>query len=33
MSLRLVDWAIRHHSAADVDCWLATAHVGIRTLA
>jgi aminoglycoside phosphotransferase (APT) family kinase protein len=33
MSLRLVDWAIRHHTAADVDRWLATAHVGIRTLA
>ncbi|HEX5595614.1 MAG TPA: phosphotransferase [Micromonosporaceae bacterium] len=32
MSLRLVDWAIRHHSAAEVDLWLATAAIGIRTL-
>jgi hypothetical protein len=25
MSLRLVDRSIRHHTAADVDRWLATA--------
>jgi hypothetical protein len=30
MSLRLVDWAIRHHTAADVDRWLAVAEVGRR---
>jgi hypothetical protein len=30
MSLRLVDWAIRHHGPADVDFWLATAEPGLR---
>ena len=29
MSLRLVDWAIRHHTNAEVDLWLATAELGI----
>lgn len=32
MSLRLVDWAIRHHTRADVELWLATATTGIKTL-
>ena len=32
MSLRLVDWAIRHHTRADVELWLATATAGIKTL-
>jgi Ser/Thr protein kinase RdoA (MazF antagonist) len=32
-SLRLVDWAIRHHTAADVDRWLAIAQTGARDLA
>jgi aminoglycoside phosphotransferase (APT) family kinase protein len=32
MGLRLVDWAIRHHGAADVDRWLATAETGVRKL-
>jgi hypothetical protein len=31
MSLRLVDWAIRHHTSAEVDLWLATAERGIHT--
>jgi Phosphotransferase enzyme family len=30
MSLRLVDWSIRHHTSAEVDVWLATAEHGIR---
>jgi hypothetical protein len=30
MSLRQVDWAIRHHGPADVDFWLATAEPGLR---
>jgi len=30
MSLRLVDWAIRHHTSAEVDLWLATAELGIH---
>jgi hypothetical protein len=30
MSLRLVDWSIRHHTAADVDFWLAQAGYGRR---
>ena len=30
MSLRLVDWAIRHHTSAEVDLWLDTAERGIR---
>ena len=29
MSLRLVDWAIRHHTSAEVDLWLATAERGL----
>lgn len=29
MSLRMVDWAIRHHTRADVDLWIATAEQGI----
>jgi len=29
MSLRLVDWAIRHHTNADVDLWIAIAEQGI----
>jgi aminoglycoside phosphotransferase (APT) family kinase protein len=29
MSLRLVDWAIRHHTSAEVDLWIATAELGI----
>jgi aminoglycoside phosphotransferase (APT) family kinase protein len=31
MSLRLVDWAIRHHTAAEVDLWIATAEQGMNT--
>jgi hypothetical protein len=30
MSLRLVDWAIRHHTSAEVDLWLSTAELGLR---
>lgn len=30
MSLRLVDWAIRHHDAATVDEWLAVAEHGLN---
>jgi aminoglycoside phosphotransferase (APT) family kinase protein len=29
MSLRLVDWAIRHHGAADVDRWLGFAETRV----
>jgi Ser/Thr protein kinase RdoA (MazF antagonist) len=32
MSLRLVDWAIRHHTRAEVELWLDTAELGIRAL-
>jgi Phosphotransferase enzyme family len=32
MSLRLVDWAIRHHTAADVDRLLAIAQTGVKAL-
>jgi len=28
MSLRLVDWAIRHHGPAEVDLWLSVAALG-----
>ncbi|GIH17465.1 phosphotransferase [Rugosimonospora africana] len=31
MSLRLVDWSIRHHGPAAVDDWLSIAETGIRT--
>jgi hypothetical protein len=30
MSLRLVDWAIRHHHAEAVDRWLTIAESGMR---
>jgi hypothetical protein len=30
MSLRLVDWAIRHHTSAEVDLWIATAEQGMH---
>ena len=30
MSLRLVDWSIRHHGPADVDLWLDVAEIGVR---
>jgi hypothetical protein len=30
MSLRLVDWAIRHHTSAEVDLWIATAERGMH---
>jgi Ser/Thr protein kinase RdoA (MazF antagonist) len=29
MSLRLVDWAIRHHGPAEVDLWLSVAAIGM----
>jgi aminoglycoside phosphotransferase (APT) family kinase protein len=29
MSLRLVDWSIRHHAAAEVDVWLSVAATGM----
>lgn len=29
MSLRLVDWAIRHHGRTEVDHWLAVAESGL----
>ncbi|WP_222106069.1 phosphotransferase family protein [Catellatospora sichuanensis] len=29
MSLRMIDWAIRHHTGAEVDLWIATAEQGI----
>lgn len=29
MSLRLVDWAIRHHGSGDVDRWVAVARTGL----
>jgi hypothetical protein len=32
MSLRLVDWAIRHHTRAEVELWLDVGELGIRTL-
>ena len=30
MSLRMVDWMIRHHDTDDVDAWLAIAESGMR---
>ena len=30
MSLRMVDWMIRHHGPSDVDTWLAVAESGAR---
>jgi hypothetical protein len=30
MSLRMVDWMIRHHDADLVDTWLTVAESGIR---
>lgn len=32
MSLRMVDWAIRHYTPSDVDSWLDIAEVGITRL-
>lgn len=32
MSLRMVDWAIRHYTPSDVDSWLDVAEVGITRL-
>jgi hypothetical protein len=32
MSLRMVDWAIRHYTPSDVDTWLDIAEVGITRL-
>jgi hypothetical protein len=29
MSVRLIDWAIRHHTSAEVDLWIATAEQGM----
>jgi hypothetical protein len=33
MSVRLIDWAIRHHTSAEVDLWIATAERGMAALA
>lgn len=32
MSLRQVDWAIRHHTSSDVDVWLSVATTGMEAL-